>query len=91
MLVCCFSQAGGRAAGAGRSVPVQVGVLDSHEGVGDHAHGDGVMPRGPGPYLMLIEADEILALLVVLLDLPPGSGDPDQGGRRARIRGVGEK
>jgi hypothetical protein len=50
---------------------VQVRVLDDEERVGEHAGGDGVMPGGPGPHLVLIESNEVLALLIVLLSVPP--------------------
>lgn len=69
----------------------QVGALGGEKRVGEHAHGDGVVPRGPGPDLGLIDADEILSLLVVLLDLPSGSRNAEEGGRRGRICGVGEE
>jgi len=45
--------------------------LHGDERLGEHARGDGVVPRGPGPNLVLIDADEIFSLFVVLLSVPP--------------------
>ena len=59
--------------------------------MGQHAGGHVPVPRGPLTDLVLVEAEQVLALAVVLLDLPTHSGDRDQLGDRGGIRGVGEE
>ena len=40
-------------------------MLHGDECLGEYARGDGVLPRGLGPDLVLIDADEIFSLLML--------------------------
>ena len=53
-----------------RRAGVQAGFASGGEGVGEHADHDVVMERGPGPDLVLVQADQVFALLVAFLDRP---------------------
>jgi hypothetical protein len=54
----------------GRTVVVEAGAAGGGEGIGEHAHGDVMVERCPGADLVLVQADQVLALLVAFLDLP---------------------
>jgi hypothetical protein len=59
---------------------------DHRERVGEHARGDVVVPGSPGPHLVLVQADEVLALFVVLLagtSWPAGSSSDKLDGTAA--------
>jgi hypothetical protein len=43
-----------------------------------HDHGHVVMPAIPAPPLIVIQAELLLELLIVLLDLPAALHQPDQ-------------
>src|SRR5258708_5437655 len=56
----------------------QVGAGDGQKRGREHAGGDVPVPGRPFTDLVLIQAEQVLAVLVVLLDLPPHAGDYDQ-------------
>ena len=70
---------------------LEAGFAGGGEGVGEHADRDVVVQRGPGADLVLVQADQVLALLVAFLDPPPGSGDRDHRVRRRGGRGVSQE
>jgi hypothetical protein len=69
----------------------QVRAGGGEEGVGQHAGGHVPVPGCPLADLVLVEAEQVLALGVVLLDLPAHPGDGDQLGDRGGLGGVGEE
>ena len=64
--VCSFAR---RVVGSGRW-GLEQGLAGGGEGVGEHADHHVVVERGPGPDLVLVQADQVLALLVAFLDQP---------------------
>ena len=69
---------------SGSGAVSQVRAGGGEEGVGQHAGADVAMPRCPLADLVLVEAEQVLTLAVVLLDLPAHPGDGDQLGDRGR-------
>ena len=95
-----ISASEGRISGGGVSGPCtsrggwcfpRLGAGGGEEGVGQHAGGHVPVPGGPLADLVLVEAEQVLALGVVLLDLPAHPGDRDQLGDRGGVGGVGEE
>jgi hypothetical protein len=68
-----------------------VGAAGRSEGVSEHADRDVVMKRRPSPHLMLIQAEQVLALFVAFLDPPPDPGDRDHVRDRCSGRGVDQE
>jgi hypothetical protein len=53
-----------------------VGASGGGEGVGEQAEGDVVAERGPGPHLMLIQAEQVFALFRCIPRSATGSRRP---------------
>jgi hypothetical protein len=62
---------------AGLVVFSQSGPGDGEECVGEHADAHVPMPGGPVADLVLVEAEQVFAGLVVVFDVPPPSGRAD--------------
>jgi hypothetical protein len=70
-----IGKADDRAAVGGQ--PLLAVAAGGGKGVGEHAESDVVVRRGPGPDLVLVQTEQVLALFVALLDPPTDSGDRD--------------
>src|SRR3954451_12927050 len=93
-----ISASEGRISGGGVSRPWPVGLGLSQAGagggeerMGQHAGAHVPVPRGPLADLVLVQAEQVLALAVVLLNLPAHPGDRNQLGDRGGVDGVGEE
>jgi len=67
------------------------GALDGEERMGEHDARDPAVPGRPLADLVLVQAGELFALFIVLLDLPPHPGLDDRVGGRRADRGVDEE
>jgi hypothetical protein len=95
-----ISASEGRISGGGLSGPPpppgtggvsQLGAGGGEEGLGQHAGAHVPVPGGPLADLVLVQAEQVLALAVVLLDLPAHPGDRDQLRDRSGRGGVGQE
>jgi hypothetical protein len=69
----------------------QADAGDGQERRGEHAGGDVPVPGDPFTDLVLVRSEQVLAVLVVLLDLPPHPCCADEFSGRCAQAGVGQE